>query len=284
MLILTNMLHAIRDLFRRLVGTDGSFSTDADGHLHLALSLPNAWEELTQDQLHYICTLLCNGVQMDALKYYCFIHFSGFKVVSRWGEDWIIAVRKGLFRRKEMFISNAEVAALSARWLSFLDACGNKPIRLDDYKGRFFAHDAMLFGLPFEKFLMLENMWQGYLYSKDPEPLNCMAQILYADRKGKPMKEVPGVIASSVAIWFSTFKNLCYENWPNLYRKTGGEEGGDIDANAITNMQIRALTGGDITKEKEVLAMDCWRALTELDAKAHDAEEQRKEIEKMKRH
>lgn len=39
------------------------------------------------------------------------------------------------------------------------------------------------------------------------------------------------------------------------------------------NAQIRALTKGDITKEKEVLAMDCWRALTELNAQAKEYEE-----------
>lgn len=42
------------------------------------------------------------------------------------------------------------------------------------------------------------------------------------------------------------------------------------------NTQIRALTGGDITKEKEVLSMDCWSALTELDAKGKDYEDIRK--------
>lgn len=42
------------------------------------------------------------------------------------------------------------------------------------------------------------------------------------------------------------------------------------------NAQIRALTAGDITKEARVLEMDCWRALTELDAKAKEAEEMRK--------
>ena len=42
------------------------------------------------------------------------------------------------------------------------------------------------------------------------------------------------------------------------------------------NTQIRALTGGDITKEKEVLEMDCWRALTELEAKAVDYEDMKK--------
>lgn len=39
------------------------------------------------------------------------------------------------------------------------------------------------------------------------------------------------------------------------------------------NAQIRALTKGDITKEKEVLHLDTWRALTELDALAKEAEE-----------
>lgn len=37
--------------------------------------------------------------------------------------------------------------------------------------------------------------------------------------------------------------------------------------------QIRALSGGDITKEKAVLEMDCWRAMSELNAKAKDYEE-----------
>ena len=36
------------------------------------------------------------------------------------------------------------------------------------------------------------------------------------------------------------------------------------------NAQIRALTKGDVTKEKEVLAIDTWRALTELDALAKE--------------
>ena len=46
------------------------------------------------------------------------------------------------------------------------------------------------------------------------------------------------------------------------------------------NTQIRALTGGDITKERDVLRMDCWRALTELDAKAKDYDELQKATKK----
>ena len=39
------------------------------------------------------------------------------------------------------------------------------------------------------------------------------------------------------------------------------------------NAEIRALTGGDITKENQVLSMDCWRALTELNEKARETQE-----------
>ena len=37
--------------------------------------------------------------------------------------------------------------------------------------------------------------------------------------------------------------------------------------------QIRALTKGDITKESEILALDTWRALTELNAQAKEYQE-----------
>ena len=46
------------------------------------------------------------------------------------------------------------------------------------------------------------------------------------------------------------------------------------------NAQIRALTKGDITKEKQVLAMDTWRALAELDAQAKEYEEMQRKYGK----
>ena len=52
---------------------------------------------------------------------------------------------------------------------------------------------------------------------------------------------------------------------------------GDVLRTAM-NAQIRALTGGDITKEAVILQMDCWRALTELDAKAQEAQELRNQL------
>ena len=49
---------------------------------------------------------------------------------------------------------------------------------------------------------------------------------------------------------------------------------------ASMNAQIRALTGGDITKEEIIRKANVWRALTELDAKAREAEELNKKLKK----
>lgn len=45
--------------------------------------------------------------------------------------------------------------------------------------------------------------------------------------------------------------------------------------------QLRALTGGDATKEAAVLRLDCWRALTELDATAREAHEFKDKMKRM---
>ncbi len=46
------------------------------------------------------------------------------------------------------------------------------------------------------------------------------------------------------------------------------------------NAQIRALTKGDITKEKEILSLDTWRALTELNAQAREYKELNAQLNK----
>ena len=52
-----------------------------------------------------------------------------------------------------------------------------------------------------------------------------------------------------------------------------GKVGGEYNMLDAVNAQIRALTDGDVTKEEFIKGYDCWRCLTELDAKAREAEE-----------
>ena len=78
--------------------------------------------------------------------------------------------------------------------------------------------------------------------------------------------------------WWASLKEHLSKMFPNFF---GGSGDGNLLGNVATpatvrasmNNQIRALTKGDITKEAQVLAMDVWRALTELDAQAKEYDE-----------
>ena len=79
--------------------------------------------------------------------------------------------------------------------------------------------------------------------------------------------------------WWTALKLTLAEQFPNLFRNNEGE--GNLLAGKsmqqrlqeAMNNQIRALTKGDITKEEQVLQMNLWRALTELDNLAREADE-----------
>ncbi len=84
-------------------------------------------------------------------------------------------------------------------------------------------------------------------------------------------------------MWYSRIKSVFAEQFPYFF-KSGNNSEEDSDYNFVTamNAQIRALTDGDITKEQEVLHMDTWRALTELNEKAREAEEYQKRLKDIK--
>ena len=89
---------------------------------------------------------------------------------------------------------------------------------------------------------------------------------------------------TSIFYWFASLKSLLARTFPHFLQSAST----DGSANMIgspnigrrlqeaMNAQIRALTKGDITKEKEILSLDTWRALTELDAQAKEYEEMNK--------
>ena len=81
--------------------------------------------------------------------------------------------------------------------------------------------------------------------------------------------------------WWAQVKGMFGDLFPHFFKTAGAADGSEApDMRTIMDNQIRALTGGDITKEKDVLDMDVWRALTELDAKAKEAEDFKKSMKK----
>lgn len=74
-------------------------------------------------------------------------------------------------------------------------------------------------------------------------------------------------------------KDLFARQFPEFFQSAGPAYDGNLlgttpsTVEASMNAQIRALTKGDVTKESEVLALDTWRALIELNAQAREYKE-----------
>lgn len=105
-----------------------------------------------------------------------------------------------------------------------------------------------------------------------------MAQVLYDSDRLKP--DTAELV--SVFYWFASLKQYFARLFPHFYAPVGATDGNQLGGSLFaqlretTNAQLRALTGGDITKESLIRQMDTHRALTELDAKAREAEEYRR--------
>ena len=114
-----------------------------------------------------------------------------------------------------------------------------------------------------------------------------MSQVLYDCEHIKPSQAQ----LVSVFYWFASLKQYFAMLFPHFFQPMSSDNGGNLlggSSNLFaqlrdsTNAQIRALTGGDVTKEEAIKKMDTHRALTELDAKAREAEEYRQQIKQNK--
>ncbi len=237
------------------------------------LKLPTKWEDLSDKQLRYVFALLAQGFTATEVKAYCLHRWAGLKVLHRYGNVWACK-HDGL-----QFILAAEQVERATHALDWLDSVPTLPVRLAKI-GSHRAIDAQFHGVPFETFIVCDNLYQGYLATKQDKLLDELAAHLYGTQRIR-LTEVERV---SVFYWFVSLKTFFARVFKHFFHPVSNASGDDGNMfeqqqsqyeqlqNAV-NAQIRALTKGDVTKEQQVLSLDTWRALTELDCQAREYEE-----------
>ena len=237
----------------------------------LSLTLPKSWNELTQEQLLFVFKHIASNNTAVQLKTLCFFKWAGLSVHH--SEKGVFYVEHEGEGSKKLYPLTASKVNDAIWYLSWLEDLPRYPLQIEKI-GKHQAVRADFQGVPFGDYLTMDNLYQGYLQTKRGDLLQNMAKMLYQcdDIKLNPTEEV------SVFYWFSSVKQLFGQSFKHFFKQVNTDS--DFP-NVPTyeqlrdrmNAQIRALTGGDITKEQQVLEMDCWRALTELDAKARESEE-----------
>lgn len=244
-----------------------TFSDDA-----VDVKLPESWGDLTQEELRYVCRLMCS-TSRELVPTYLFRYLSGMRVMAGNGREYVIKIGK-----KWLTVTVEQMASLLSP-LSFLDDPGARPVRPDRLHGRA-AVDAQLHGVSFGDYLRLENAWQAWLRSGAKQALESLFDILYPSRSRRRSR-CPRLRAweeYALCLWMSQIKAMMSSMFRNFFRPASG--GDSAPASALENMnnQLRALTEGDLSKERQILESDCWRALTELDYKAKETQEMKRNM------
>ena len=239
--------------------------------IRVNLIVPKSWEELTQEQLKYYFFVLTMCRSAAEVKTYCLCRWSGLEVLYPYGDGFMCR-----HEEREFVLQPLQVAA-AIQSLDWTDTLPTSPVRLERI-GKYRALPADFQEVPFEKFIICDNLYQGYLSAKDDQLLDDLARVLYQSAKVSP----DAAQRIGVFYWFATLKEMFARQFKHFFQPLSAHDDGnmfnqgksqyEIIYHAV-NAQIRALTKGDVTKEKEVLAIDTWRALTELDALAKEYED-----------
>lgn len=235
--------------------------------LTLNLIIPKDWQELSDKQLRHVYRLLAGNYSLPQIKSLCLIKWAGLEVLRREGSVYIVKHRGETYPLTALQITEATTC------MTWLDGVPGYPVRLSRI-GFHRPVRADFQDVSFGDFLVLDNLYQGYLQTKRADLLAEMAQIMYRAKKISLDREEE----ICIFYWFASVKQMFAGMFRHFLKPVNTDEGlGGAPSfqqlQESMNAQLRALTGGDITKEKQVLEMDCWRALTELDAKAKDYED-----------
>ena len=239
------------------------------------IKLPRGWEDLTQKQLRFLFNLIAQGYSVEEVKTFCLFRWNKITILHRYGDNGYMC-KKG----KERFVLTALQVAQAIAALDWLKSLPLYPIRLQRI-GRLRAIPADFQGVPFETFIVCDNLYQGYISTQNEKLLDEMAQHLYRSSHFSLIVRLSPADRINVFYWFASLKAMLSKEFKNFLQPATSDNANLLDSDrsqyeiltAAVNAQIRALTKGDVTKEKEVLALDTWRAMTELDALAREYQE-----------
>lgn len=229
--------------------------------------MPQGWHELGDKQLRYVYDLIAKEYATDEIKTLCLLRWSGTKVIGR-QESGTYLLKKS----KILFEVTPLTLAELLPHLDWLGSLPTVPVRISKIN-RQSALPADFSEVPFETFIICDNLYQGYLSTQNDELLDQLGATLYGkDIAFKPYERI------SIFYWFAALKESLSKKYSDFFQPIAGASDGNLLGSSASvedamNAQIRALTKGDITKEAEVLALDTHRALTELNAQAREYKE-----------
>lgn len=238
----------------------------------LVLNAPTSWAELSDEQFRGVLSLMGSIKNPIELKTRLFFYLCDITVEKFLGDGVRCSMIEN-YRLKYFNIQTVQIQSLIHQF-DFVDNFDTGGRRFSAIKGCW-AVDSELHGVWFKHYLRAEICFQGFLISHDIKALYGIFASLYRKLKNEELPE--GYVLTQADYmncfcWMVHIKNMFTQYFPHFFKPVP-QSGQPVDMRKVMDAQIRALTKGDIVKEEMILQTDVWRALTELDALAQEAEE-----------
>ena len=185
--------------------------------INIDLKVPTSWEKLSEKQMRYVYGLIAHGFAMQQIKTYCLFRWSGMDVMQKYGNKWWCKHGK-----KEFLLTTAQVNA-AVKSMDWLDSLPASPVRLKRI-GKYRAMAADFQEVPFETFIICDNLYQGYLATKQDEILDQMAVHLY----GSPNVEPSPKERVCIFYWFASLKELFARQFKHFFRPVSTDNGDNM--------------------------------------------------------
>ena len=239
--------------------------------------VPQGWHELSDKQLRYVYQLIASEFATDEIKTLCLLQWTGTKVIGR-QDNGAYLLKKG----KILFEVTPLTLAGLLPHLAWLGSIPTTPVRISKINSQH-ALPADFSEVPFETYIVVENLYQGFLSTQKDALLDEIAAVLYKPTakvmrlKGYKVRLTPAE-RISIFYWVASLKDMFARRFSDFFQPAAAQAENLLGSSPnigkqlqeSMDAQIRALTKGDITKEKEILSLDTWRALTELNAQAKE--------------
>lgn len=176
--------------------------------------VPQGWHELSDKQLRYVYQLVAADYATDEIKTLCLLRWSDTKVIGR-QDSGAYLLKKG----KILFEATPVTLAELLPHLDWLASIPTAPVRLSKIN-RQTALPADFSEVSFETFIICDNLYQGYLSTKNDELLDQLGATLY----GKSMTFKP-YERINIFYWFASLKESLSAKYSDFFQPIAASDG-----------------------------------------------------------
>lgn len=199
---------------------------------NLDFIMPKGWHELSQKQLRYVFRLIADGFRTDQIKTLCLLRWNKAEVIAKL-PDGTHLVQVG----KEHHNIRAVDIAMILPYLDWLGSLPTLPIRLKRINRRK-AIAADFQGVPFETYIICDNLYQGYLQTQNDTLLNQLATHPYQGLKGK----INDAERISIFYWLASVKDFFSHRFSDFLQPASADNGNLLGGSPNIGSQLQEST------------------------------------------